>query len=623
MADSRVNIFNEATLTGLQTLLTQLTQKPLTALIITSGKPDSFIMGADIEAIGEIQDESQAYEMVTKGRAVFDQVAALPFPTVAMINGFCLGGGLELALACDYRVVCDNRQTKLALPEVKLGLCPGWGGSVRLVRLIGVLAAMNIMLTGRFIYPKQAKQMGLADVVVPKRQLKRAALATACRRPPKQSAVWYLSCLNHRWLRPMVSRMLTKKVAANVNRHHYPAPFVMIENWAKYAVGHSAFDAEAKAISQLMLTQTSRNLLRVFHLREQLNALTKVDAEPISHVHVIGAGTMGADIASVCALNGMTVTLQDTTTEVLAKAIARAQRLFQKKLKVPYLIQAASDRLIPDLNGHGIEKADLIIEAIVEDVAAKQALFKNLLPKISSHTLLATNTSSIALAEIAEVLPDPGQLIGIHFFNPVPMMPLVEVVTGEQTDPMRAERALVFVGQLNKLPLPVKSVPGFLVNRVLMPYLLESVNLLAQGYRAEEIDHSARDFGMPMGPIELSDRIGLDVCLLVARNLTTHYGGQVPEKLEALVKAKRLGCKTQAGFYSYKSGKPVRKSEEVSQKVRDKINECLIGCLVREAERAREDKVVASADLVDAGLIFGAGFAPFRGGPLHDTQSKA
>ena len=366
-----------------------------------------------------------------------------------------------------------------------------------------------------------------------------------------------------------------------------------------------------------MMTDTCRNLLRVYHLREQLKSLTKHDVEPITHVHVIGAGTMGADIAMVCALNGMRVTLQDTHCDIVAKAIGRAHTFFQKKCKLPHLVQAAMDRLIPDVAGQGVRKADLIIEAIIEELSAKQDLFKQLLPNISDRTILATNTSSIALADIAKVLPDPGQLVGIHFFNPVPMMPLVEIVTCDQTHERIVGSAFAFVGQLGKLPLPVKSVPGFLVNRILMPYLLQAVDLLQQGYSADDIDNSACDFGMPMGPIELADKVGLDVCLLVARNLTSHYGGKIPEKLIKLVESKRLGYKTKSGFYQYQSGRPVRKSHTLNKQTCNKINDRLITCLINESKRALDDKVVASADLLDAGMIFGTGFAPFRGGPMH------
>ncbi len=622
--DSRVNVLNRDTLAELSQLVLSLaTQSSIKGLVIASAKDNSFIMGADVHAIANIKDEQHAHQLITEGRQIFDNIAALPCITVAMINGFCLGGGLELALACDYRVINDDLKTKLALPEVLLGLYPGWGGSVRAVRLVGVLAAMNLMLTGRFIAPRYAKKIGLIDIVVPTRQLTRAAKATVLKPPKKQQPAIWLRWLNHINIRPWVGRLLTKQVAKKAKRSYYPAPFALVDAWVKCGVANDAFAHESETVSQLIVTSTCRHLLRVFHLRERLKGLAKArDIEPVAHVHVIGAGTMGGDIASVCALRGMTVTLQDTQIEPVAKAIGRAHRLFQRKLKSKRLTQAAMDRLIPDVNGYGIAKADLIIEAIIEDVAAKQALFKTVIENMAKDAILATNTSSIPLADIASALPTPTRLVGIHFFNPVPSMPLVEVVSDDKTDQRVLNRALAFVGQLDKLPLPTRSVPGFLVNRVLMPYLLESVKLLEAGYTADAIDQAACNFGMPMGPIELADKVGLDVCLSVARNLTHHYGGDVPAQLVQLVEQQRLGCKTNAGFYQYKSGKPVRQSNALTADKRDQIIKQLMGCLINESKRALADHVVDNADLVDAGMIFGTGFAPFRGGPLYYAATE-
>ncbi|MCD6055233.1 MAG: enoyl-CoA hydratase [Gammaproteobacteria bacterium] len=614
--DANANTFNCETLTELSQLVFSLQAQSLRGLIITSRKKNSFIIGADVHAIGKIKNESEAYQLILEGRQVFDNIAALPFTTVAMVNGFCLGGGLELALACDYIIVEDSSTTKLAFPEVLLGIYPGWGGSVRSVKRLGVLNAMDLMLSGRFICAKQAKKIGLADILVPKRHLKRAALTAVLNPQPLQQPVFWLRALNHPSLRPIIGRLLSKKTAAKASPEHYPAPFVLIENWVKNGVEAAAFQDEAKTVAHLITTNTSHNLVRVFHLRERLKAFTKIDEDTISQVHVIGAGTMGGDIAAVCALHGMRVTLQDTNFSIVAKAMGRAYTLFQQTLKEPHLIQAAMDRLLPDVAGDGIEKADLIIEAIIEDIAAKQALFKTIAAKVGNHVILATNTSSIPLTEISAVLQKPSQLVGIHFFNPVARMPLVEVVSSPETDKRILSRAFKFVGQLDKLPLPVASQPGFLVNRVLMPYLLESVKLLEEGYAGDTIDKAACDFGMPMGPIELADKVGLDVCLSVARNLTAYYGGEVPELLINLVNEKRFGVKTHRGFYEYQSGKPLR-NKEISMKGEEVIIERLISCFINESQRALTDKVVSDADLLDAGMVFGTGFAPFRGGPLH------
>lgn len=620
--NSRVNVLNRATLAELSQLIFSLRDQNIRGLVIGSAKENCFIMGADINAIAAISDEQQAHQLLTEGRQIIDNIAALPCVTVAMINGFCLGGGLELALACDYRVVNDVPKTKLGLPEVLLGLYPGWGGSVRTVRLLGVLAAMQLMLTGRLLIPKQAKKIGLVDVMVPTRQLKRAARATVLKPPAKQQPPIWLRWLNQASLRSLVGKLLTKQVTQKAKRAHYPAPFALIDAWVQQGVSDSAFAYESKVVSQLIATDTCRHLVRVFQLRERLKGFAKsADVDPIMHVHVIGAGTMGGDIASVCALRGLTVTLQDTDVSQMAKAIARAHTLFQRKLKNKRLVEAARDRLIPDKEGYGVAKADLIIEAIIEDADAKQALFKTVVAKMAPDAVLATNTSSIPLAEIASALPKPNRLVGIHFFNPVPSMPLVEVVSDANTDQRVLARAFAFVGQLDKLPLPTRSVPGFLVNRVLMPYLLESVKLLEEGHSADAIDNAACEFGMPMGPIALADKVGLDVCLSVARNLTQHYGGDVPQQLITLVEQKRLGCKTQAGFYTYKSGKPVRQTTSATDKDQAIIAR-LVDCLVKECQRALADHVVEDADLIDAGMIFGTGFAPFRGGPLHYAAAK-
>lgn len=618
MADSQVNVLNKATFAELSQLILALHNQTLRGLVIGSAKPNCFIMGADIHAIAAIDDQQKAHQVLVEGRQVIDNIAAMPCTTVALINGFCLGGGLELTLACDYRIVNDEAKTKIGLPEILLGLYPGWGGSVRAVRLIGVLAAMQLMLTGRLLSPRQAKKMGLVDVMVPTRQLVRAARATVLQPPTKQQPSVWLRWLNASNLRHFVGLILTQQTAKKVKREHYPAPFALIDAWVKQGVNDAGFAHESDVVSQLIMTSTCRNLVRVFQLRERLKGLAKsADAEPVAHVHVIGAGTMGGDIASVCALRGLTVTLQDTDLEQIAKAIARAQQLFQRKLKERRLIEAAMDRLIPDVNGYGVAKADVVIEAIIEDIEAKQAVLKTVVRTMQTDAILATNTSSIPLADIRGVLPKPECLVGIHFFNPVPNMPLVEVVNDQHTDKRVLARALAFVGQLDKLPLPTDSVPGFLVNRVLMPYLLESVVLFEEGYSADLIDRAATDFGMPMGPIELADKVGLDVCLSVARNLTQHYGGDVPKRLIELVEQKRLGYKTQAGFYSYKAGKPIRTNTSVSTKDSDIITKRLIDCLIKECQRALTDGVVTDPELIDAGMIFGTGFAPFRGGPLR------
>ena len=331
---------------------------------------------------------------------------------------------------------------------------------------------------------------------------------------------------------------------------------------------------------------------------------------------------MGGDIAAWCALKGMRVSIQDREAKYLSKAMGRAHALFKKKLKKPRLVQAAMDRLMPDPKGYGASHADVVIEAIYEDAAAKQALFQELESKVRPDTLLTTNTSSIPLETISESLKNPQRLIGLHFFNPVAKMQLIEIVHGKDTDPQLIKQGAAFARRVDRLPLPVRSSPGFLVNRILMPYLLEAMELLSEGIPASAIDHAATNFGMPMGPVELADRVGLDICLAVAEKLSPFFNLKVPEKLETMVKQKKLGAKTGTGFYSYKNGKAVYEGAEDTIDTPGDLADRLIFRLLNESVACVREQIVEDADLLDAGVIFGTGFAPFRGGPMNYIYSR-
>ncbi len=639
-ADSSVNSLNRAVLEEFDRILTDIPQQqpqPV-AVVIQSGKTTGFIPGADIQQFGQLRDVNEAFELLRKGQLIFDKLEKLPMPTVAMIDGFCLGGGMELALACTYRVADDSNKTRLGLPEILLGIHPGWGGSVRLPRLIGVSAAMDLMLTGRTLPARTAAKMGIVDVAVPKRQLEHAARYYALEHPARHRSAWINRVLELSFVRPLMGYMFrrvveTREAPKNIVQQlnvlfnpklekktspaQYPAPFALIDNWVEEGVADDrAYIREAQSVGKLLLSSTSQNLVRLFFLQERLKGLAKgIEFKP-RHVHVIGAGTMGGDIAAWCALRGLTVTLQDREPKFLSAAMQRASKLFKDKLRVPHDVQAAIDRLIPDVAGAGIKQADVIIEAIFENLEAKQALFKELEQQAKPDAILATNTSSIPLDEISTVLKDPSRLVGIHFFNPVAKMQLVEVVASEKTAKAVVEKALAFVRKIDRLPLPVKSRPGFLVNRVLMPYLMESMRLVDEGVALAAIDEAAVAFGMPMGPVELADTVGLDVCLSVAKNLAGHFGGTIPTKLEAMVADGKLGRKTGKGFYTYKNGKPVKPAAD-SAVDRKAIAERLIQKMLDEAQVCLKEGVVADADLLDAGMIFGTGFAPFRGGPMH------
>ena len=624
--NSSSNNLDENVLTELSSIIQEIpNDKSVQGLIITSDKTNGFIVGADIQTISKLKTKEAIFAFIRQGQKVFDDLAALNISTVALINGLCLGGGLELALACDYRIAIDDNKTRLGLPEVMLGIHPGWGGTVRLPRLIGGPAALELILTGKTIPPYTAAKLGIIDQMVPERQAERAALYYASAKTKKKNPFFALNwkkITNQHWMRNSISKIVRRRLNAKVNPEHYPAPYAALLLWQQYGVSHQASLQEAMSLSELALTPTANHLMRVFFLKERLKKLGKKDLKCFKHVHVIGAGTMGGDIAAWCALQGLRVTLQDREPKYIAPAMARAYALFQKRLKTPRAIQAAMDRLLPDLAGYGIRRADIIIEAIFEDLTVKQDLFRQLENQIKSDALLATNTSSIVLEDIQQGLQHPERLIGLHFFNPVAKMPLVEVVQSAISAPDIIAKGLAFVHQINRLPLPVKSSPGFLVNRLLMPYLMQSVLLLQTGIPAPVIDKAAVDFGMPMGPLELADTVGLDICLAVAKILSQSLGSVVPEGLEKMVANKDLGRKTGKGFYRYKKGKPIKEKIPEDYKAPTNLADSLIQPMIDEAKKCLEEKVVADSDLIDAGIIFGAGFAPFRGGLMEYAKEQ-
>ncbi|HHF7344067.1 TPA: 3-hydroxyacyl-CoA dehydrogenase NAD-binding domain-containing protein [Legionella feeleii] len=620
--DTAVNAINSDVLDELNGLLQEIAQKSdAIGLVIYSAKPKGFIAGADVNAFSKFDTPAEAVDFLRQGQAVFSRLEALSIPTVAMIDGFCMGGGLELALACNYRIATDDKDTRLGLPEIMLGIHPGWGGTVRLPRLIGGFDALSkVILTGVPIVAAKAKQLGFVDDVVPVRQLKRAAVYYIKNKPARHKPSFMQSLSNYSLVRAVLAPILRYNVSKRVLKKHYPAPYAIIDLWEKEGgVGERAYLKEADSVEQLVSQgDTATNLIRAFHLRERMKSFAKDSDFKAQHVHVIGAGVMGGDIAAWCALRGLRVTLQDKSHQQIAPALVRAYALFKKKLRQPRLIQAAMDRLLADPDGYGIAKADVIIEAVFENLAVKQTIMKEIEQKASKEAIIATNTSSIPLDEISQVMENPTRLIGIHFFNPVAKMDLVEVVSSNKTAKDVSKRSCSFVNQIGRLPLPVKSSPGFLINRVLMPYLMECVQLLEEGYSGEEIDEAAKNFGMVMGPVELADTVGMDVCLAVAENLTAHFGGSVPQKLRDMVKEGKLGRKSGQGFYRYKNGKAIKQRMKPTKSAKGKdIANRLILRMVNEAASCLREGVVADSDLLDGGMIFATGFAPFRGGPMN------
>jgi 3-hydroxyacyl-CoA dehydrogenase/enoyl-CoA hydratase/3-hydroxybutyryl-CoA epimerase len=621
-ADAGTNVLSIEVFEQLDKHLQQIAAQSPHGLVIRSAKPNGFIAGADISSFTRISNEQQALELLNTGQAVFNRLEALPFPTVAMIHGFCLGGGMELALACRYRVTRDDPGTRLGLPEVRLGIHPGWGGSARMVPLIGAIKAMDLILSGRTVDGRGGRRMGLVDMVVPERHLAAAARKLILETPPPYRAGFIDRLSNHALVRPLLAIVLRKQVAKRASQLHYPAPYAMIDLWRKHANDKSAMlRGEAQSLAQLVSGLTAKNLVRVFFLQEQLKALGKDNAWQPEFVHVIGAGTMGGDIAAWCALRGFTVSLQDQAPERIAPALARAHKLFRRKLKKPVKVRAAMDRLLPDHKGLGVKRADIVIEAIFEDAEVKRSLYKDIEPHMKDGAVLATNTSSIPLEELAPALEHPERLVGLHFFNPVAKMMLVEIVNGKSTAPEVSAKAMTFTRKIDRLPLPVTSTPGFLVNRILMPYLMEAVVLEAEGVPPALIDKAATGFGMPMGPVELADTVGLDICLHVAKILAEHFDADIPESLQQRVSAGKLGKKSGQGFYRWKKGKAIKPKSGGSNWNMDEITNRLVLRLLNESVSCLREHVVAEKDLLDAGMIFGTGFAPFRGGPVHHIEA--
>jgi 3-hydroxyacyl-CoA dehydrogenase/enoyl-CoA hydratase/3-hydroxybutyryl-CoA epimerase len=617
------NVLSSEVLTELATLLATLAAAPPRALIVRSAKPSGFIAGADIREFTAFKGPEDAFALIRAGQAVLDRLEDLPCPTIAAIHGFALGGGLELALACRYRVAVRDESLALGLPEVQLGIHPGFGGTVRTVRLLGVRQAMELMLTGKPARADKALAIGLVDRLVSAQELQSAARAMALHPPRARRAPLVERLLSTVPVRPFVKSALLRQLAARVRREHYPAPYAMVELWARYgARGPASFEAEARSIAELFGTATARNLIRVFMLQDRLKSAVGKSAVPIKHVHVVGAGVMGGDIAAWSALRGFTVTLEDRALEYVEPALERARALFEKRIRDPAKRAAAAARLSADVAGAGVAAADVVIEAIFEDLDAKLALYARLEPRMQSSAWLATNTSSLTLEPLAARLARPQRLVGLHFFNPVAQMPLIEIVRAPATDAAVAQAAAAFARRLDKLPLPCRSAPGFMVNRVLMPYLHEAMFAAQEGVPFALIDAAAIDFGMPMGPIELADVVGLDVASHVGEIIAAELGRPGPElgELKARVAAHKLGKKTHEGFYVWKNGKPVKPAAHGSAVPVDLLDRMILA-LVNECVACLREGVVEDADLIDAAVIFGTGFAPFRGGPLTYARS--
>ncbi len=589
--------------------------KELVGVVLLSGKESGFIAGADVSEFDAMSDFSVLPEALRRTHALFSRIENLKIPFVAGIHGFCLGGGLELALACHYRIAVNDDKTRIGFPEVNLGIFPGFGGTGRSIRQAGPVDAMQIMLTGKMLRAGAARGLNLVDRLVRHRDMlhwegRKAVLQNRKSVP----AGFFKRAMGGPLLRDYVANKMRDEVGKKANRVNYPAPYALIELFEQHGSDwRGMIRGEVDAFVPLMGSPTAANLRRVFFMSEALKKQGLKGAK-FSRVHVIGAGVMGGDIAAWCAYRGMSVTLQDLDMARIQPALDRAKKLFQKRYKKKREVDAAMLRLIADPQGNGVPRADVIIEAVVEKLEVKQSIFSGLEGRLKPGAILATNTSSIELERIAEALQEPGRLIGLHFFNPVAQLPLVEVIKSKFNSDEAIGKGANFALAIGKSPVVVKSAPGFLVNRVLMPYMLGAVERVERGESKELLDAAAVAFGMPMGPIELMDTVGLDV----GKSVATELGHSVPDgsTFARLIAEGKLGRKTGEGFYKWEKGKAI-KGPTPQRDDLVALGRELVKPLVDMTEVVLAEGVVANADLADVGVIMGTGFAPFLGGPLR------
>lgn len=620
---SSTNTLAQPVLAELDSLLDTLEKNPPKALVIRSAKKNGFIAGAEISEFKEMKDPAEAEKRLGQGLDILARLEKFPAPTIALIHGFCLGGGLEVALACRYRIARDD--VKLGFPEVMLGLHPGLAGTWRSLKLLDPITAMRLMLTGRSLDGRRAKRAGLVDSVTQERHFAEAVkFAANGKLRLNRVPAWRRGLMNLMPVRAIAAKKMIKQTRAKARPEHYPAPYAMIEMWRTHGTNSRAMArAETKSFVELMSQDTAQNLVRVFFLQERLKALGKTGGEKPDHVHVIGAGTMGGDIAAWCALKGMRVTLQDREAKYIAPAMERASKLFKRRYLSPGETKAAFDLLIPDAAAYGLEQADIVIEAVPENLEIKKTVFAAAEAVMRPDAILATNTSTILLEQMTPLLKHPERLVGVHFFNPVAKMPLVEIITHAKLDPKITQRALAFTGAISKFPLPVKSAPGFLVNRALTPYLLEALACLDEGLKPEMIDEAAEKFGMPMGPVALADQVGLDICLHASNEMRAQLEIELPELpgwFEEKIKRGDLGRKTGRGLYEYAKGKPKKKKLESAPD--PALADRLILPMINAVVACLRDGLIEDADIADAGMIFGAGFAPFTGGPINYVRNR-
>lgn len=631
MEGASANVWNEETLHEFDLCLEAVGRDPiLKSLVISSAKEGIFIAGADLHALRHAPAH-QLEELVRLGQRVFNRLAGLSLHKIALIHGACLGGGLELALACDTRICSDSETSRLGLPETQLGLIPAWGGSTRLPRLLGLPAALDLIVGGRQLGPAAARRLGLVDEIVPREHLPQAAQRSIARgRPPHRP-----SLLRRLTLLPGPRQWIVRRARrALLARTHglYAAPLRALEVVSRAAVSPlaEAVEIERHAILDLALTPAAGHLIDLFFRREEASKKPwpRGIALPVHDAAVIGAGVMGAGIAHWLALRGVRVLLQDLGPEALTRGLERIHQLLIEGRRRGAIdrrrLRETGDRLTVEHLPVPLTRQQIVIEAATEDMEVKKRIFAGLAARCGPDTLLATNTSALSVTELADTLPHPERVIGLHFFNPVHRMPLVEIVTTRHTRDDVIATAVAFVQKLGKTPVVVRDSPGFIVNRVLMPYLMEAVRLHEQGVPAESIDAAMRQFGMPMGPLRLLDEIGLDVAAHVGRTLATAWPERLAgsSRLEELVAAGKLGRKSGEGFYRH-DGRPHRPAKPLDPALAGEIRRRLAPLLANEAQCCADEGIVCTPETVDLALVLGAGYPAFTGGPLAQASEAS
>ena len=638
--DTEVNILTTEGLIELNEILKTLPdRKDIKALLVTSAKKKFFIAGADIKEIQNISNQEDAFSKAEQGKQVFQLFENLKIPVVTVINGVCLGGGYELALATDYRIASFSDDVKIGLPEVKLGILPGFGGSIRLPRLLGLLRSLPMILTGRIASAREALRYGMVDRLFPESSLRDEAIQFAKeissrgkrREVQNKKSSWFLE-------QTPIGRYLVfnqaRKSVLKETKGFYPAPLEILELIQKTydRKDPAAFRLESEHFSKLGATEVSKNLIKLFFLSERYKKFpwTKLSGSlpKVERCGIVGAGVMGGGIAQLVSYRDIPVRVKDINEKALSGALKEARRIFDGALKRKKISHYARDYkmglISVGLGNDGLRKTDIIVEAVVENLEIKQKVFKELSELTDPKTILASNTSSLSINKLADVSKAPERVIGLHFFNPVHRMPLVEVIPSSRTSEETLERTVRFSRELGKTVIVVKDTPGFLVNRLLLPYLNEAAYLVEEGVSPEKLDRVAENFGMPMGPVELVDQVGIDVGYKVAHNLYEAYGERmkVSSILEDVKQKGLLGKKSGRGFYLYQKKKKALNPELKFQVATKPVSESdilkrLIYIMINEAARCLDEKVVDQPGTVDIGMVMGTGFPPFRGGLLH------